>query len=180
MGAATILAYAATGATPTLATAEGGVSWSRDDSITGVTPIPIPSATGNHYSLLRYLCVYVTVAGSTNVTNRTIREASATPTGTQLLWLDQATYTQNTGTQGTSAGQYPVDDTAANGTIPGTPAWAAVGTSTSQWDNTSHSTGSTGRNGDYVQVCLQVSGNCTSGAGSAVPRPNLILAYDEA
>lgn len=180
MGAATVAAYIATGAGPTNANVESALSFSRDDTATGTTPVPIPGATGNHYSYLRYLFLDVTATGTTNMTNRTIKWASSPSTGLQGLWLDQATYTQNNGTQGTAAGNYPADDTAANGTVPGTPAWAAIGTSTSQWDNTSHATSATGKNGDYVQTCMQVSNAYVGGAGSAVALPNLVLSYDEA
>ena len=178
--AATMQAQIATGSGPTLANVEGGLTFNRVDTATGTTPIPIPTVTGNKYSYLKYLCLAVTATASTSVSNRRISWASAPSTGLQGLWFNQSTYTQNTGTQGTSAGQYPADDTAANGTIPGTPAWAAIGTSTSQWDNTSISTGSTGRNGNYCQTALQVSNAFTGGAGSATALPNLILTYDEA
>ena len=129
---------------------------------------------------MKYLALVVTVAGTTNISNRRISIASAITTGLQLLWLNQATYTQNAGTQGTGAGQYPADDTAANGTIPGTPAWAAVTTTLQQWDNTSTSTGSTGKNGNYVETTLQISNAYTGGAGNAIALPNVVLTYDEA
>jgi hypothetical protein len=181
---ATVAAYVAYGASPTTANTESNLKWQRSDTPTATTnPIPIPTATGNKYSYLRYLFLDVTGTASTNISNRRISIASSLATGLQLLWLNQATYTQNNGSQGTSAGNYPADDTAANGTVPGTPAWAAVTTTPTQWDNTSVSTGSTGRNGNYVQVCLQISHAFDPTSYSDltnITMSNLVATYDEA
>lgn len=177
---ATVQAQIATGAGPTLTSAETGIVLNRVDTQTGTTPIPIPTATGNKYSYLKYLALVVTGTSTTNITNRRISWATTPATGLQGLWFNQATYTQNTGTQGNSAGNYPADDTAANGTVPTGIAWAAMSTTPTLWDNTSVSTGSAARNGNYVQTCLQVSNAFAGGAGSATALPAITLTYDEA
>ncbi|MBA3826891.1 MAG: hypothetical protein H0X24_23735 [Ktedonobacterales bacterium] len=178
--AATVQAQLATGAGPTLTNAETGLTFNRADTLAGTTPIPIPTATGNKYSYLKYLALVVTGTGTTTISNRRISWATTPATGLQGLWFNQATYTQNSGTQGTAAGNYPADDTAANGTVPATPAWAAISTTPTQWDNTSVSTASTARNGNYVQCCLQVSNAFVGGAGSATTVATINLQYDEA
>jgi hypothetical protein len=178
--AATVRAYCATGAGPTLATCDSAdsasIKYGRDDSQTSTTSIPIPTATGTKYSYLKYLCLDVTVIGATSISNRRIAWASSPATGLTGYFLDQATYTQNNGTQGASAGNYPADA----GTNGATPAgYTAMTTSNQVWDNTSHSTGSTGRNGDYAQTALGVD-NTFIGGGGAAALPNLLLTYDEA
>ena len=107
--AATLKAYCATGATPTLASADSAdsasIRYGRDDSQSSTATIPIPTATGTHYSYLKYLLLDVTVTGATSISNRKISIASALATGLTLWFKDQATYTQNNGTQGTAAGE---------------------------------------------------------------------------
>ena len=181
--AATVKVYIATGAGPTTTTVDsadgGSFAFNRADTVAGTATIPIPTATGNKYSYLKYLFLDVTATAATSISNRRIAWATSPTTGLQGLWLNQATYTQNTGTQGTGAGQYPLDDTAANGTIPGTPAWAGLTTTNQLWDNTSVSTGSTGRNGNYVELCLQVSNAFAGGGGATTAVPTLDCVYDE-
>ena len=178
--AATIRAYCATGATPTLASADSAdsasIKYGRDDSQSSTATIPIPTSTGTHYSYLKYLLLDVTVTGATSISNRKISIASALATGLTLWFKDQATYTQNNGTQGTAAGNYPADA----GTNGATPAgYTAVTTTPTLWDNSSVSSGSSGRSGDYVQTVLGVDNTFTGGGGTAT-LPNLQLAYDEA
>ena len=178
--AATVQAQCATGAGPTLANAETGIVYNRVDTQTGTTPIPIPTATGNHYSWLKYLALVVTATSTTSISNRKISFASAPATGLQGLWFNQPTYTQANTTQGNAAGNYPADDVAANGTVPTGIAWAGTTTTPALWDNTSVATSSAARNGNYVQTCLQVSNAYVGGAGAGIALPNLTLTYDEA
>lgn len=179
--AATIKAFCATGATPTLATCDsadaGAIKYGRDDSQSSTASIPIPTATGTHYSWLKYLLLDVTATGATSITNRRIAWASAPATGITGFFLDQATYTQNNGTQGTAAGNFPADNGTTNGATPS--GYTAMTTSNQVWDNTSHSSGSTGRNGDYVQTVIGVDNTFTGGGGAAT-LPNINLVYDEA
>lgn len=178
--AATVRAYCATGATPTLASADSAdaasIKYGRDDNQNSTATIPIPTATGTHYSYLKYLLLDVTVIGATNITNRRIALASALATGLALYFQNQATYTQNNGTQGVAAGDYPAD-AGTNGAAPS--GYTAVTIANQVWDNTSVSTGATGKNGNYVQTVLAVDNTFTGGGGTAA-LPNIDLTYDEA
>lgn len=177
--AATLKAFCATGATPTLATADSAdsasIKYGRDDSQNSTTALPIPTATGTKYSYLKYLLLDVTATGATSISNRKISYASSLATGLALYFKDQATYTQNNGTQGTAAGNYPAD-AGTNGAVPA--GYTAMSTTPQLWDNTSVSSGSTGRNGDYAQTVLGVD-NTFVGGGGAASLPNLTLTYDE-
>lgn len=177
--AATVKAYCATGSGPTNATADSAdsasIKFGRDDSQNSTTSIPIPTATGTKYSYLKYLFLDVTVAGATSISNRRIAWASSPATGLTGFFKDQATYTQNNGTQGTAAGNYPAD-AGTNGATP--TGYTAMSTSNQQWDNTSVSTASTGKSGDYCQTVLGVD-NTFAGGGGAASLPNINLVYDE-
>ena len=178
--AATVKAYCATGATPTLASADSAdsdsVRYGRDDSQLSTATLPIPTATGTHYSYLKYLLLDVTVTGATSISNRKIAIASSLATGLTLWFKDQATYTQNNGTQGTAAGNYPAD-AGTNGATPS--GYTAVTTTPTAWDVSSVSSGASGRNGDYVQTVLGVDFTFAGGGGAA-SLPNLQVSYDEA
>lgn len=178
--AATVKAFCAVGSGPTNATADSADSaaivFGRDDSQSSTATIPIPTATGTHYSYLKYLFLDVTVSGATNLSNRKVSWASSPATGITGFFKDQATYTQNNGTQGSSAGNYPAD-AGSNGATPA--GYTAMTTSPQTWDATSTSSGSTGKNGDYCQTVIGVDNTFTGGGGSA-SLPNLNLQYDEA
>ena len=177
--AATVKAYAATVATPTLASADSAdsasIKYGRDDSQSSSATIPIPTATGTHYSYLKYLLLDVTVTGATSISNRKISVASALATGLALFFKDQPTYTQNNGTQGTAAGNYPAD-AGTNGATPS--GYTAMTTTPQAWDTSSVSSGSTGKNGDYCQVVFGVDNTWTGGGGAAT-LPNIKMDYDE-
>lgn len=177
--AATVKAYCATGSGPTNATADSAdsasIKFGRDDNQNSTTSIPIPGTTGTKYSYLKYLFLDVTATGTTSMSNRRIAWASATATGLTGFFLDQATYTQNNGTQGTAAGNYPAD-AGSNGATP--TGFTAMTTSNQVWDNASHATSSTGKNGDYVETSLGVDNTFTGGGGTAA-LPNINLTYDE-
>ena len=180
--AATVRAYVATGATatPTLATADSAdaasIRYGRDDSAVSAATIAIPTATGTHYSYLKYLLLDVTVAGATTISNRKISWASAPATGLAGYFLNQATYTQNNGVQGVAAGNYPAD-AGTNGAVPS--GYTAISTTATLWDNTGVSSASTGRSGNYVQTVLAVD-NTFAGGGGTATLPSLTLSYDEA
>lgn len=178
--AATVKAYCATGSGPTLASCDSAdsasIKFGRDDSQGSTASIPIPTATGTKYSYLKYLLLDVTATGATTISNRRIAWASSPATGLTGFFKDQATYTQNNGTQGTSAGNYPADNASTNGATPS--GYTALTTGNQQWDNSSVSSGSTGKNGDYVQTVLGVD-NTFVGGGGAASLPNLLLTYDE-
>ncbi len=176
MAAAVVRASTGHGAGPTLATAESGIKLNRSDDEATTSPIPIPTTNPYcNYSWIKPLCLEVTTAGTTNISNRCIYQASTPTTGLKYHWMNQPTYRQP------ASGNMP----AGTGTRGATPAsYTAMTGSAAQWDNTSVSTASTGRSGNFVEVVLGVddnnSGGYTGGAGTAITLPNVLLQYDEA
>lgn len=177
--AATVKAFCANGAGPTNTTVDsadaGAIKWGRDDSLVSTTAMPVPTATGEKYSYLKYLFLDVTGTAATSLSNRRIALASGLATGLFLYFKDQATYTQNNGVQGSAAGNYPAD-VGTNGTTPA--GYTLMSTSNQLWDNTSVSAGSTGKNGDYAQCCLGADFTFVGGGGTAA-MANILTLYDE-
>lgn len=172
MGAATVQARIGTGSSVSWASAEGGVSFSLDDSATGTTPIQIPTATGTNYSWIRNLALYVTATGTTTINNRTIAISSSLSTGLKLHWktVAVASYAQ------AASGNRP-SSSGSNGATPS--GYTAMTTSAAQYDNTSVATSSTGVNGDMA-VCVHGVDNSYAGApGSSISLNSIIMGYDE-
>lgn len=173
--AATLQARIHTGASEgTGASAETGVKMNREDTQTGTTPIPKPTATGTAYSWIKNLSLYVTAGGgSTALSNRKIRMATSPSTGLTLDFKDGTnTYTQ------ASSGNKPTDNATTDDAVPAT--WTGLTTSFQSWDNASAAATNSTRNGNLVQVICGVSNLFVGGAGSATALPNLELQYDEA
>ena len=171
--AATVAAYqdsGATGATHTSVDSSGGTApkFGIDDAVQSTTPVQIPTATGTNYSAFKNFYLDVTVAGATTISNRQIKLASATAGGLAAFWkANTGAYVQ---------GSVPTSSV-SNG--PATPSgYTLMTTSYAQWDNTSVSTASTGKNGGYVQVVIGVDA-IYAGGGGATTLPNLSLQYDE-
>lgn len=171
--AASVLAEFGTGASVTWATAEGGMTWNRSDSLTDTTtPVPVPTATGTNYSWVKHLGLVVTATSTTHITNRRIQmTGTSLPSGMVIGFKDVAagSYAQSTSTPtagGSDALVLATYTTATTGLL--------------QWDNTSVITSSNGLNGDMVQVCLGVGSTYAGGAGTAIAMPSLNLVYDEA
>lgn len=174
MGAATVQAQGATGASPSWANAEGGISFNLADSLTDTTtPIAIPTSTGTNFSWIKNLVLAVTGTGTTNMTNRTVKMSGSATTGLALWWKDLAvaSYAQ------AASGNRPASS-GSNGATP--TGYTSMTTTAQQWDNTSHSTGSTGPNGDMCVVVAGVDFTYAGGAGSSTALPSIILSYDEA
>lgn len=174
MAAATCQTRLGTGASVTWADAESaGVKLNRYDSATDVTPIPIPATTGTKYSWIKNFVLYVTVTGTTSISNRRVSQSAATPTGVQLFWktVAVASYVQ------AASGNMPADD-AADGHTPS--GYTLMSTTPAQYDNASVSTGSTGPNGAMAVCCLGVSSTYTGGPDSAAVLPSFVITYDEA
>lgn len=173
MGACTAQAQIGTGGSVSWANVETGVTFNLADSATSTTPISIPTATGTNFSWIKNFAIAVTVTGTTNMTNRTIRMGSSPSTGLALFFKDvaQASYAQ------AASGNRP-SSSGSNGATPA--GYTAMTTSPQQWDNTSHATSSTGPNGDMCVCVLGVDFTYAGGAGSAVSLPNIVLSYDEA
>src|SRR5258708_2177838 len=140
MGVATTQAQIAVGASPTWANAETGAKFSREDSLAGTTPVPIPTATGTNFSWIKNLVLAVTVAGTTTISNRRINMNGATPTGIQLFWkaLAVASYAQ------AAIGNKPTDS-GSNGATPA--GYTLMTTSTAVYDATGVLSSGTGPNG---------------------------------
>ncbi|MGZ6321449.1 MAG: hypothetical protein ACXWQR_19375 [Ktedonobacterales bacterium] len=175
--AATVQTQLANGATPTLANAETGIRYGRDDNQTSTATIPIPTATGTKYSYLKYLALVVTATSTTNITNRRINWATTPATGLFGFFLNQATYTQNNGTQGAAAGNYPAD-AGTNGATPAS--YTLMSTTAQLWDNTSVAPSSAARNGTYVQTVVGADFTYAGGGNSNTSLPSITLTYDEA
>ncbi len=175
MAAAVVRAsyFGASATEPAGVSAETGIKFNREDTQVGTTgPIPIPSTTGTNFSWIKNLALEVTTAGTTSITNRTVRFASAPTTGIKGHFKYSATYAQP------ASGNKPADDGATNDVTPtGFTVLTAVGQG---YDAASVATSSLGRNGGFCVLVLGVSNLYTGGAGSAVALPNIELGYDEA
>ncbi len=174
MGASTCQAQAGTGATVSWANAEGGVCFQLADSATATTPpISVPTSTGTNYSWIKNLVLSVTVAGTTNITNRRVNMSTSPSTGLNLFYkaVAVASYAQAaTGNRPASAG--------TNGATPS--GYTQMTTSAVQYDNTSVATSSTGPNG-MMAVCIDgIDATYAGGPGSAIALPGIVITYDEA
>ena len=173
MGAATCQGQIGTGASVSWANAETGGVMSREDSLAGTTPIPIPTTTGTNFSFIKNFVLAVTVIGTTHITNRRINMSGATATGMQLFWKAVAvgSYAQ------AAAGNQP----GASGSNGATPAgYTLMTTSAAQYDNTSVATSSTGPNGSMAVVVEGIDNGYSSGASTSATTPSLVISYDEA
>jgi hypothetical protein len=172
--AATVQVQQGTGAGPTLANAEGGTKFSKDDAIIAGSPTPvnIPTSLGTNYSWKKSFALVVTAGGgSTNLSNRKIKWASSPTTGLHAYFHDQPTYAQATG------GDFS-DDATSNNKVPTT--YTEITTSAQTWHAGSAAATNSTRNGDWVEVVFGVGSDYVGGAGSAVALPALNYLYDEA
>lgn len=189
--AATIKGYAANGSGPTYTDVDqadsGSITYGRDDNVTSTTALPIPTATGTHFSWVKWLVLYCTATSSTTISNKKVNLASALATGLALWYGTNGggtgtavTYTQNNGTQGTAAGNYPADS-GSNGATPANNAnynFTQMATTATVFDSSSSTDGSTGPVSHNLPTVLAVDDTYTGGGGTA-SLPNLILTYDE-
>jgi hypothetical protein len=171
MAAATVRLYVATGAGPTLANGEAGFCFSREDTVSGTTPVPVPSTTGTNYSWLKWILLNVTVAGTTSITNRRVQLSTTETAGLAIFFRGTATYAQAT------SGNMP-PASALNG--PAIPTTFARANSTQQvYDAASVATSGTGRNGQYCELVAAVDSTFAGADGTAIPMPDIRLVYDE-
>lgn len=154
------------------ANAETGTKWNREDTQTGVTPIPKPTAAGTNYSWYKMLALYCTAGGgSTSIANRKIRFASAPATGLTGSFKAASTYVQAT------SGNKPTDNGTTNDAVPAT--YTALSTTFQTYAAASVAAANSTRNGDFAQVVIGVANNYVGGAGSAIALPNIEFQYDE-
>lgn len=173
--AAVVQVQISTGAGPTTASAEGGVTFGRDDTVVSSAAIPKPTAAGTNYSWYKTLLLMVTSGGGTsNLSNRSIRHTTspgAIPTGAKLHFKDGGdTYTQ------ASSGNKPTDNATTDDATPST--YTAMTTSAQVWDASSEAAVNATRNGNMVLAVLGIASTWASGGGS-VALPDLEFGYDE-
>ena len=161
----------------------GKLHFNRQDDEGVGSPVPL-LAVGTAYANYKSLRLYVTVAGTTSITNLAARLSGAPTAGLGIFILSTApsAYTQCTGA-GATAGNRPAD----NGTAldappaPDVPAgYAVLGTTPVVFDTTSYPTSGTGPVGKFLQLLGAVSKDYAGGAGNAIAAPNIIVSYDEA
>lgn len=175
MAAAVVQAQVATGAAATFTTAESGFKYNREDTVSGTTPIPIPTISpASNYSFLKWLCLAVTASGTTSMSNRRVQLSAAESAGLGIFFQANNTYVSATSVNTPASAS-------SNG--PATPAGFTRATSALQvYDSSSIVTSGTGRNGQYCETTLGVSdsGQYLGGAGNAIALPDVRLVYDEA
>ncbi len=158
-----------------------GVTYSLSDAqnpASGTAPVIKPSATGTAYSWILLVALKVTGTAATAITNRKIAFATVVASGSAVFFADQPTYREPaTGNHPTSSGSNgPATPTPAGASAPGS--YAAVTTSAALWDATSHSTGSLGRNGDFIELLGAIDHTSSQGSGQDA-LPDLDLTFDE-
>jgi hypothetical protein len=182
--AATTKVYAFDGSGPTghdVTAGTGTVSFSRADAYNDTaSQITIPSPSNRRFSYLRYLALYVTAGGgSTTLSNLRMKFATSITSGLEVHALTggQSTYTQNNGSTGTSAGNYPADDTVVIGTAP--TGYTALSTSDYTYDATGGAATNSAKSGKYAQCVAAVTSSYAGGGGASTALPNLTITYDE-
>lgn len=174
MGAATCQGQMGTGSSVSWANAETGIKWNLSDNQTDTTtPIAIPTATGTVFSWIKNLALAVTGTGTTNISNRRVSLSGSPSTGLNLWFKAVAvgSYAQ------AASGNRP-SSSGSNGATP--TGYTTIATSTTVYDSSSVSSGSTGPNGSMAVCVLGVDNSYTGGAGNNVSVPSIILTYDEA
>lgn len=153
-------------------TAETGIKFNRDNTQTGTTAIPIPTAAGTRFSWPKWTGLEVTTTDTTSLSNRRIRMAAGIATGMALWWQAVVAASYVTPVAVAAA------DTGANGSTPA--GYTAMTTSDAVYQAASVSAGSTGLNGGFVELALGVDFLYVGGASSNAAVPTLTYTYDEA
>lgn len=170
--AAVVRASIATGAGPTLATAETGAKYNLEESLAGATtPVSVPTAAGTNFSWPKVFRLEVTtIDAATSLTNLRHNISAAPATGMKLWFRDDgATYVRSTAVAA-----------AASGTNDSTPAgYTTAPTTATSYDAGTYAASTTGGKGDYLSMALGVSNLYVGGGGSAIALPNLVITYDE-
>lgn len=170
------------GGSPTLpagVNAETGITWNREDTQTGATPIPIPVSAATNYSYLKVVQLAVTVVGTTTIVNRTVRLSPALATGLGFHWKTdtQANWAATFNQQSTSRAS--ADNPGNNAAAIAPAGYTAITTTAVQYDNTSQSTASTGIDSTLL-LGIELAVDATYGGGPGTQfLSNIILGYDE-
>lgn len=161
--------------------AETGVTWNREDTQTGNTPIPIPSSAGVNFSYLKVLQLAVTVAATTTtlINNRTVRSSAGLATGLAFHWKTDTQANWNATFNQQSANKAPADTVGSNNSGSTPSGYTTMTTSPVQYDNTSQNPTVLGIGTLLLMgITLAVDGLYGGGPGTAV-LGNVILSYDE-
>jgi hypothetical protein len=159
----------------------GSVSFSRSDTYNDTaSPITIPTGSTRRFSYYRQLSLYVSSGGgSTTLSNLRIKLASSITSGLEVHTLTggASSYVQNNGSQGTSSGNYPADDSVTNGAAPTN--YTALSTSDYTYDSTGGSATNSAKCGKYAQTVAAVAAAYAGGGNASTALPNLTITYDE-
>lgn len=154
------------------------LSFTRDDSNSGTTAIPIPTVVGTAYSQEVVVGLGITAAASpvSNISNRTLALSAAAPSGIYLFpkSVTDAVYTQGAAapTNGGVAGAVPSGYGAALGTTP-----LSYDTSTVA-GNVTQDTAPATANGAFQRLLLGVDQTIVT-TGTVSLSVNLVLSYEE-
>lgn len=176
--AATTVIYRYTGAGPTGADVSAGIKFTRDDSNTGSTPVPIPPSgtAATNFSYYASIALYVTANTGSTISNKRIYYTGSMPSGFQLFSQTAATSpaASNSYTQCTAA----VTATATTVATPPT-GYAAMTTSTAGtvFDASSAVISTNTIASYYCRVCLGVDNTATT--TGTVSLPTIYILYDE-
>lgn len=167
--------YGPGGTAGTGSSAEAGWKFNREDTQSGTTPIPIPTATGQNFSWHKNFGFRVDTGFASNISNFTIKaaqtyntNAALNLTGLRLWFKSNSSYVQSA----------VVGATAGNGDTPS--GYTAVTTSPQQWYAGPISASTTGQKGDFLVLALGVGYDYVQGGASNFALPNMTAAYDEA
>lgn len=170
MAAAVVRISISTGAAAgTMAAAEASTVYNREDTLTGTTPVPKPTAAGTKFSWHKNLHLDVTTAGTTNISNRNVKLGGAPSAGLKLYFLSSAVFAQ---AALAAADNATTDDAAPAG-------FTLLSTTDQVYDAASVAT-PLGKNGNYLRTALGLSNLYVGGAGNNIALPSLTLQYDEA
>lgn len=172
--------FGASASLPPGANAETGITFNREDTQNGTTPVPIPTSAGVNFSWLKALQIAVTGTSTTTISNRTVRASGTFPTGIGVHWKTDTQGNWGTTFNQTGGSKASGDTTGTNNAGSAPAGYTAVTTSAVQYDNTSQSTGSTGI-GSALLLGLELAVDATYGGGAGTASlGSLVIGYDEA
>jgi len=159
------------GATPTVETAESGITFGRDDTVDSTTRIPKPTATGTAFSWAKSVRLRVSSGGgSTAISARTIELASAITAGLDVHF-------KNGGVSYAQATDVVAADSGSDDATPAT--YTKMTESAQSYDADSENAVDTTDNGDFLLLACGVDSSYAGGAGAAIALPSLTLTYTE-
>ena len=169
------------------------VSFSLADAYNDTaSPITIPASGNRRFSDFRDLCLYVTVAAATTLSNLKVAQATGITAGLELhVWntpFAKAGYVLNTNgtnatsnpTTGTNAGTHPADDAITTGTAPTGYANLPTDPTYYTFDATGGSANAVGQVGKFATIVAAVLGTYAGGGNASTTLPNIKFQYDEA